>query len=75
MSNYSLSLSIVVTIFNNPKIKINSAHLPSSRDHQFQVEENMKREIQKKNEKLDYQKYEVEGQKMLSLRTSKASIL
>ena len=47
MSNYSLSLSSVVTIFNNPKIRINSAYLRSGRDHKFPIEENMKRENKK----------------------------
>ena len=47
MFNYSLSLWNVVTIFNNLKMRINSAYLHSVRDHKFQVEENMKRAKQK----------------------------
>ena len=31
-------------IFNNPKMGVHFAYLPAGRDHQFQVEENMKRE-------------------------------
>ena len=73
MSNYSLSLSIVVTIFNNPKIRINSAYLQPGRDHKFQMEENMNRDKQK--QKMENKTFEMQGQKMLSLRTSKALIL
>ena len=44
MLNYSLSLCHVLTIFNNPKIRLNSAYLRNAKNQIFQVEEKMKRE-------------------------------
>ena len=43
----SLVLCNVVTIFNNPKMRINSVYLHPGRFHKIQAEENMKREKQK----------------------------
>ena len=47
MFNDSISLCHVLTIFNNPKITLNSAYLPPSKNQIFQVEENMKRDKKK----------------------------
>ena len=47
MPNYSLLLRNEVTIFNNPKMRINAGYLLAGGDHKFQVKENMKREKNK----------------------------
>ena len=53
MLNDSLSSCHVLTIFNNPKIRLNSAYLRGAKNQIFQVEENMKRENNMEDKKYN----------------------